>query len=119
LSNLDRIRKEYNSDGTSIEHKTREWARNIKASDGTYAQCNVVNGGTDQKRYLPPQHQDAANVALEVYQKRLYPFTQREARFRSDIGPPPTIHLSKHVTANIEFMKKTFGYPRFGLANAH
>jgi hypothetical protein len=103
LSNLDRIRKEYNADGTFLERTTRDWARTIKATDGNYAQCDVVNGGTDQKCYLlfPPQHQATANVALEEY-----PFTQREARFRSDIGPPPTIHLSKHVIANIELMKK-------------
>ena len=78
LSNLDRPCKEHNSDGTSIERTTREWARNIKTSDGTYVQFDVVNGGTDQKCYLlfPPQHQEVANVALEEYRKRLYPFTQ-------------------------------------------
>ena len=104
LSNLDLPRKEHNSDGTSIERTTREWARNIVPSDGTYAHFDVVNGGTDQKCYLrfPPHHQEVANGALEEYRKRHYPFTQREARFRSDIGPPPTIHLSKHVIANLE-----------------
>jgi hypothetical protein len=116
LSNLDRTRKEYNPDGISIARTTREWARNIKASDGNYAQCDVVNGGTDQKCYLlfPPYHEQAANVALEEYRKRLYPFTQREARFRSDIGPPPTVHLSKHVIANIDFMKKLSSNPPSG-----
>ena len=113
LSNLDRTRKEYNPDGTSIERTTREWAHNIKASDGKFAQCDVVNGGTDQKCYLlfTPQHEQAANMALEEYRKRLYPFTQQEARFRSDIGPPPTVHLSKHVIANIDFMKKLSSNP--------
>lgn len=109
LSNLDRPRKEYQPDGTFIERTTREWARSIKALDGkTSAQCDVVNGGIDQMPYLlfTPHHIEAATKALDEYRKRLYPFTQREAQFRESIGPPPFIHMSKSVIANLEFIKR-------------
>jgi hypothetical protein len=108
LSNLDRVRKEYNSDGSITERTTREWARHIRTSDGKgYAQCDVVNGGTDQLCYLlfPPKDKEAAQSALEAYRRRLYPFTQKEAKFREEVGPPPTIVLSKRVIANLEFIK--------------
>ena len=109
LSNLDRVRKEHNSDGTVTERTTREWARNIKTIDGSaYAQCDVVNGGDDQRCYLlfPPKDKEAAQQALDAYRRRLYPFTQREAKFREEVGPPPVVHLSKRVIANLDFIKK-------------
>ncbi|KAI2508456.1 hypothetical protein MHU86_5983 [Fragilaria crotonensis] len=105
----DKPRKEYLQDGSVIERTTREWARTIKDITGTaLAQCDVVNGGLDQLCYLlfPPQHLEAATNALEEYRKCLYPFSQREARFRESIGPPPVIHLSKSVIANLDFIKK-------------
>ena len=109
LSNLDKPRKEYNSNGTITERTTREWARQIKTIDGTApAQCDVVNGGTDQLSYLlfSPQHTEAATKALEDYRQLLYPFTQREAKFRESVGPPPFIHMSRHVIANLDFIKR-------------
>jgi hypothetical protein len=109
LSNLDRVRKEHNADGTVTERTTREWARNIRTLDGSeYAQCDVVNGGTDQLCYLlfPPKDKAAAEKALEAYRRRLYPFTQREAKFREDVGPPPVIQYSKRVIANLDFIKR-------------
>lgn len=108
LSNLDKPRKEYLQDGSVIERTTREWARTIKNITGTaLAQCDVVNGGLDQLCYLlfPPQHLEAATNALDEYRKCLYPFSQREARFRESIGPPPVIHMSKSVIANLDFIK--------------
>ena len=108
LTNLDTIRKEYQPDGTVLERSTREWARSIKTLDGKEsAQCDVVNGGSDQLAYLlftPPQFK-AANNALDAYRKRLYPFKQREEQFRASIGPPQAIHLSRRVIASLEFMK--------------
>ena len=96
-------------DGTVIERTTREWARSIKIIDGNaYAQCDVVNGGSDQRCYLlfPPKDKEAAQQALNAYRRCLYPFTpQREAKFREDIGPPPVLHLSKRVIANLDFIK--------------
>ena len=72
-----------------------------------YAQCDVVNGGDDQRCYLlfPPKDKEAAQQALDAYQRRLYPFTQREAKFREEVGPPPVVHLSKRVIANLDFIK--------------
>ena len=109
LSNLDRPRKEYQPDGSFIERTTREWARSIKDLDGkSSAQCDVVNGGLDQLPYLlfTPSYTEAATVALEDYRRRLYPFTQREAQFRDTVGPPPYIHFSKSVIANLDFIKR-------------
>ena len=109
LSNLDRPRKEYHSDGRVVERTTREWARSIKNIEGNaLAQCDVVNGGMDQLPFLlfTPQHAEAANIALAEYRKLLYPFTQREAQFRASVGPPPFINLSKSVIANLEFIKR-------------
>ena len=109
VTNLDTTRKEYQPDGTVIERSTRAWARSIKTLDGKEsARCDVVNGGSDQLAYLlftPPQFK-AANDALDAYRKRLYPFKQREAQFRASIGPPPVVHLSRPVIANLEFMKR-------------
>ena len=107
LSNLDRIRKEYYPDGRIVERTTREWARNIKNLEGDgLAQRDVVNG-LDQLCYLlfTPENREAATNALEAYRRRLYPFSQREAQFRESIGPPPFIHMSKSVIANLEFIK--------------
>ena len=109
MSNLDRVRKDHNTDGTVIERTTREWARSIKTLDGSaYAQCDVVNGGDDQRCYLlfPPKDKEAAQQALDAYRRRLYPFTQREAKFREDVGPPSVVHLSKRVIANLDFIKR-------------
>ena len=53
LKNLDKPRKEHHSKGVVVERSTREWAKTIKALDGSgYANCDVVNGGTDQIAYL-------------------------------------------------------------------
>ena len=107
LSNLDRIRKEYYPDGRIVERTTREWAWNIKNLEGDgLAQRDVVNG-LDQLCYLlfTPENREAATNALEAYRRRLYPFSQREAQFRESIGPPPFIHMSKSVIANLEFIK--------------
>jgi hypothetical protein len=109
LSNLDKPRKEYNLDGTIQERTTREWARTIKNIDGTAsAQCDVVNGGSDQLSYLLflPQHTEAATMALETYRRRLFPYTQREAKFRDSIGPPSSITMSRSVIANLDFIKR-------------
>ena len=109
LSNLDKPRKEHNPDGTTTIRTTREWARSIKALDGiTSAQCDVVNGGLDQLCYLLflPQYSEAASNALEIYRRRLYPFTQREAKFRDSVGPPPDIQMSRSIIANLDFIKR-------------
>ena len=109
LSNLDKPRKEYNADGTIIERTTRAWARTITNIEGTdLAQCDVVNGGSDQLSYLLflPQHTEAATLALDIYRRRLYPYTQREEKFRDSVGPPLSIHMSRSVIANLDFIKR-------------
>ena len=109
LSNLDRVRKEHYADGTITERTTREWARSIRTlDDKEYAQCNLVNGGTDQLWYLlfPPKDKEAAEQALEAYRRRLYQFIQREAKFREEVGPPPVIQYSKRVIANLDVIQR-------------
>ncbi|KAI2501871.1 hypothetical protein MHU86_12563 [Fragilaria crotonensis] len=109
FANLDTIRTEYQDDGTTIERTIREWSKTITLSDGkTYIPCDVVNGGYDQKAYLlvPPQYeQHAAIEALETYRRKVFPFTQREARFRADIGLPSVIHVNSKLKANLSFLE--------------
>jgi hypothetical protein len=108
LRNLDRIRKEFHPDGKVIKRTAREWACNLQTSDGTYMQADVVNGGDDLLCYLvyPSVFSEEAARAVDQYRSLLYPFTQREARFRESVGPPPEVHLSKRVIANLDFVKR-------------
>ena len=108
LRNLDRVRKEFQVDGTIIERTAREWARNLKTSEGISMQADVVNGGDDLLCYLvfPSAFAEEAARAVDQYRNVLYPFTQREARFRESVGPPPEIHFSKRVIANLDFVKR-------------
>jgi hypothetical protein len=108
LRNLDRPRKEYHSDGKVIERTAREWARSLETSDGTYMKADVVNGGDDLLCYLvfPSIFHVEASQAIDHYRSVLYPFTQREARFRESVGPPQEVHLSKRVIANLDFVKR-------------
>ncbi len=108
FANLDTIRTEYQDDGSTIERTLREWSKTVTLSDGkTYIPCDVVNGGFDQKAYLlvPPQYEQAAIEALETYRRKVFPFTQREARFRADIGPPSVIHVNSKLKANLSFLE--------------
>ena len=107
FSNIDTIRSEHSPNGPTVDRTIREWSRTIKTSDGlTFAQCDVINGGSDQKAYLlvQPQHYDAANDALQKYKKQIFPFNQREARFREGIGPPSVIHVNPKIVANLNFL---------------
>jgi len=71
--------------------------------------CDVVNGGYDQQSYLvfPPQHEASIRSEFNDYRRRVFPFTQREERFRESIGPPPSIiHVDTKVMANLSFIDK-------------
>ncbi|KAI2500342.1 hypothetical protein MHU86_14150 [Fragilaria crotonensis] len=110
INNLDTIRTEYFQDGTKVERSVRDWAATIMSPDGTEsAHCDVVNGGYDQKSFLlmPPQYEATVRSAFEDYRRRIFPFTQREERFRENIGPPPSvIHIDSKVMANLQFLEK-------------
>ena len=87
LSNLDKPRRDYNSDRSFIEHTTRKWARQIKTLDGTsLAQCDVVNGGMDQISYLlfTPQHTEAVKLPWRIPKTSLsrYPTRSYVQRYR-------------------------------------
>jgi hypothetical protein len=110
ITNLDTLRTEYFSDGSKKERSVREWAATIMKKDGsTTARCDVVNGGYDQKAYLlmPPENEEVVQRAFEDYRRRVFPFRQREERFRENIGPPPAlIQLNPKVIANLQFMEQ-------------
>jgi hypothetical protein len=108
LRNLDRLRKEHYTDGSTIECTAREWARHLTNPDGSSMQADVVNGGDNLLCYLvfPSAFYDSATLAVDQYRSALYPFTHREERFRESIGPPPEVHLSKRVIANLDLMKR-------------
>ena len=76
-------------------------------ADNKSAQCDVVNGGFNQKAYLlfPAQNETIAHNALAEYRRRISPFKEREARFRETIGPPLLISVNPKLTANLQFME--------------
>jgi hypothetical protein len=90
--------------------RPRDWAANIMSTDGSEpAHCDVVNGGFDQKAYLlmAPQHEAAVKASFEAYRSRVFPFRQREERFRDSIGPPPSvIQVDSKIIANILFIEQ-------------
>ena len=120
LRNLDRLRKEHHKDGSVIERTAREWARHLLNPDGSSMQADVVNGGDDLLCYLvfPSAFYDFATAAVEQYRGALYPFTHREARFRESIGPPPEVHLSKRIIANLDFVKRRIAARRVSTSEA-
>ena len=109
LRNIDKPRKEYNPNGSlSVERTAREWARSLKPNNTDPGHFDVVNGGKDQLAYLifPSHLADIAAQHVTTYRTRLYPRRKREDQFKADAGPPTTVHLSKRVIANLEFMER-------------
>ena len=108
LRNVDKARKEYNPNGSlSIERTARAWARSLTPETSEF-HFDVVNGGPDQLAYLifPSEHAALAAAHVETYRQRLYPRRKREDQFKQDVGPPKTVHLSRRVIANLEFMER-------------
>ena len=110
INNLDTLRVEHFPDGSTMERTVRDWAATIMSTDGKEStHCDVVNGGYDQKSYLlmAPQHEASVKVAYDEYRRRVFPFRQREERFRESIGPPPPIiYVDSKVIANLQFIEK-------------
>ena len=109
LRNIDKLREEFNPNGSLIIERTaRDWARSLKPNNTDPVQFDVVNGGPDQLAYLifPSQYADLAAQHVETYRNRLYSRRKREDKFKADAGPPTTVHLSRRVIANLEFMER-------------
>ena len=110
-NNLGTTCHKYFPDGTTIERTVRDWAFTVLSTDlSEPAHCNVVNGFFDQKAYLlmAPQHEFALKASSEAYRSRIFPFRQREERFRESIGPlPSVIKVDSKVVANILFIEQT------------
>ena len=108
VSNLDRVRTEYYSDGSTIERTTRQWASSIQTTNGnTSALCDVVNGGPDRKAYLlvPRHYYSDVQHQYRAYKLSLQPIEQREARFRNTIpGLPEVIHITPSMQSNLDFI---------------
>jgi hypothetical protein len=108
LRNLDKPRKEYNPNGSlSTERTAREWAWSLTPNNTDPGHFDVVNGGPDQLAYLifPSELADIAAQHVQTYRIRLYPRRKREDKFKEDAGPPTTVHLSRRVIANLEFIE--------------
>ncbi|KAI2514050.1 hypothetical protein MHU86_434 [Fragilaria crotonensis] len=87
-------RSEQFPNGTTKERSTREWCLSLTEEDSTTSiKCDVVNGGYDQKAYMlvPPRHYKRVLSEFSNYKSRVFPFRQREERFRSSIGRPPAV----------------------------
>ncbi|KAI2503244.1 hypothetical protein MHU86_11181 [Fragilaria crotonensis] len=94
ITNIDTLRSEHFPNGTTKERSTREWCLSLTEADSTTSiKCDVVNGGYDQKAYMlvPPQHYERVLSEFSDYKGRVFPFRQREERFRSSIGRPPAV----------------------------
>ena len=94
ITNIDTLRSEHFPNGTTKERSTREWCLSLTEVDSTTSiKCDVVNGGYDQKAYMlvPPQHYERVLSEFSDYKGRVFPFRQREERFRSSIGRPPAV----------------------------
>jgi hypothetical protein len=102
ITNLDTSRIENGEHPT--ERTTRQWANSLKTADGLSMKCDVVNGGYDQRAYMlvPPKHEQIALKALKKYKNTVFPFSQREARFRESIGPPSIIHISTKLMSSLQ-----------------
>ncbi|KAI2489453.1 hypothetical protein MHU86_25144 [Fragilaria crotonensis] len=102
ITNIDSLRTEHRPDGTTIERSIRAWASSI-AHNNIPVQCDVVNGGYDQRAYLvvSPQNEELVKELFQEYKKMVFPFTKREARFRSTVGPPSIIHVDYNLQANL------------------
>ena len=107
IFHVDQQRIEYNSDGTTTQRSTREWAGTLALPDGSAALCDVANGSKDKKAVLldPAHYLDQAEKELRLYRMRLAPHSHREAKFReSVIDLPDKIHIQTSAASNISFM---------------
>ena len=107
IFHVDQQRIEYNSDGTTTQRSTREWAGTLAQPDGSAALCDVANGSKDKKAVLldPAHYLDQAEKELRLYRMRLAPHSHREAKFReSVIDLPDEIHIQTSAASNISFM---------------
>ena len=107
IFHVDQQRIEYNSDGTTTQRSTREWAGTLALPDGSTALCDVANGSKDKKAVLlvPAHYLDQAKTELRLYRMRLAPHSHREAKFRESVMDlPDEIHIQTSAASNIAFM---------------
>ena len=108
VTNLDTIRDEQFEDGTVRQRTTREWATNIKLTDGNPARCDVGNGGLDKVANLlvPAHNYEVVLQEVSQYKLRLNPLERREARFRDNLpGLPEVIQIDISVQASLDCLE--------------
>ena len=109
-TNLDTLRTEYLPAGKILEQSTREWALSLKLLDGTQAQCDAENGGTNKNTYLlvPAAHSGEIKIQLQAYKERLQTIRRREARFREGLQDLPVeITITAPAQSNVKDRKST------------
>ena len=82
VQNLDRVRTEYRKEG-NIMRTARMWARTLTNANGNSLQCNVENGGDNQRAQLlvPADKLNMSRTALIEYKESISPFSMREDNF--------------------------------------
>ena len=144
VTNIDRIRIEHNSDSTTVERSTREWADSLTDNNGKSLKCDVENGGNNRAVHLlvPKENMAQANQALRAYKERISPFNVRETGFSDRINhahpaaiyvPTTTAHNNLTFLQNLspnaiwsnapasvrspqsDMSKKQYQAPKFGL----
>ena len=109
ITELDAVRTEHMSNGTTIERSTRDWALNLLLADGvTSARCDIVNGSPDRQIHLlvPRPHYDSMRDALREYRLRLNLLGERETRFRDSLPDlPSVIHIDMSTQENLDFLE--------------
>ena len=77
VTNIDRLRTEYNSQKSTLERTTREWAESLTDVRGKSLQCDVENGGNNRAVLLlvPKENMPMATRALRAYNERIPPST--------------------------------------------
>jgi hypothetical protein len=110
VTTLDLQRVEYFPNGTTIERTTREWALSLTLSDGTHAQCDLVNGTKDKLiAYLmvPAAFSAEVKPMVTLYRERIRPLFRRETKYRDGIpNLPNVIHVTSTVQTNLDLMAK-------------
>jgi hypothetical protein len=82
VQNLDRVRTEHRKAG-NIMRTARMWAKTLIDTDGQSLQCDVENGGENQRAQLlvPAKNLTSARQALLDYKESISPFSVRETHF--------------------------------------
>jgi hypothetical protein len=91
VQNNDRVRTEYRKEGNHLS-TARIWAKMLVDEGGNSLQCDVENGGTNQRAQLlvPFKNLNKSQTALKEYKEAISPFNLRENSFTEKNQPGPS-----------------------------